>query len=97
MTKQELEKKLAVHRSELRKMGVVSVAVFGSVARNESTQESDVDLLVEFDRDIGLFHFFEIQHRLEEIIGAPKVDLIQKGAVHPALRERILSEAVNVA
>jgi predicted nucleotidyltransferase len=70
--------------------------VFGSVARDESTQKSDIDLLVEFDRVVGLFQLFEIQHRLEEIIGVPKVDLIQMGAIHPALRERILSEAVNV-
>jgi predicted nucleotidyltransferase len=97
LTKQELEKKLAAHRNELRKMGVVSLAVFGSVARNKSTQQSDIDLLVDFDRDVGLFHLFETQHRLEEIIGVLKVDLIQKGAIHPALRERILSEAVNVA
>ena len=97
MTKQEIEKKLAAHRSELRKMGVVSLAVFGSVARNESTQKSDVDLLVEFDREIGLFYLFEIQHRLEEIIGVSKIDLIQRSAIHPALREQILSEAVNVA
>jgi len=96
LTKQELEKKLAAHRSELQKLGVVSLAVFGSVARNKSTQKSDIDLLVDFDRDVGLFHLFEIQHRLEEIIGVPKIDLIQKGAIHPALRERILSEAVNV-
>lgn len=78
-------------------MGMVSLAVFGSVASNESTPQSDIDLLVEFDRDVGLFHFFEIQHRLEEFIGVNKVDLIQKGAIHPALREHILSEAVNVA
>lgn len=97
MTKQELEKKLAAHRPELRKMGVISLAVFGSVARNESTQRSDIDLLVDLDREVGLFHLFEIQHRLEEIIGVPKVDLLQKGAIHPALKERILSEAVNVA
>ena len=97
MTKEELEKKLAAHREELIEMGVVSLAVFGSVVRNESTPQSDIDLLVEFDRDVGLFYLFEIQHRLEEIIGVPKVDLIQKGAIHPALREHILSEAVNVA
>ena len=97
MTKTELEKKLAAHREELKQMGVVSLAVFGSVVRNESTAQSDIDLLVEFDRDVGLFHLFEIQHRLEEIIGVQKVDLIQKGAIHPALREHILSEAVNVA
>ena len=97
MTKKELEEKLAAHRQELKEMGVVSLAVFGSVARNESTRQSDIDLLIDFDRDVGLFYLFEIQHRLEEIIGVPKIDLIQKGAIHPALRERILSEAINVA
>ena len=97
LTKLEIERKLAAHRNELRKLGVISLAVFGSVARNEYTAKSDVDLLVEFDRDISLFHLFKIQHRLEEIIGVPKVDLLQKGAIHPALKKRILSEAVNVA
>ena len=97
MTKRELEKKLAAYRNEPRKMGIVSLAVFGSVARNESTPQSDIDLLIDFDRDVGLFHLFEIQHRLEEIIGVPKIDLIQTGAIHPALRKQILSEAVNVA
>ena len=97
MTKQELKKILAANRSELQKLGVVSLAVFGSVAREESTQQSDIDLLVDFDRDVGLFHLFELQHRLEEIIGVPKVDLIQKGAIHPAFQEQILTEAVNVA
>jgi predicted nucleotidyltransferase len=97
LTKKELEKKLAAHRRELREMGVASLAVFGSVVRNESTPQSDIDLLVEFDSDVGLFHLFAIQHRLEEIVGVPKIDLIQKGAIHPALRERILSAAANVA
>ena len=97
LTKKKLEKKLAAHRRELGEMGVVSLAVFGSVARNESTPQSDIDLLVEFDRDVGLFHLFEIQHRLEEIIGVPHIDLIQRGAIHPALQKQILSEAFNVA
>lgn len=97
LTKQELKKILAENRSELQKLGVVSLAVFGSVARDDSSPKSDIDLLVEFDSDISLFQFFEIQHRLEDIIGVPEVDLIQKSAVHPALRDQILSEAVNVA
>jgi hypothetical protein len=96
LTKKELENKLAAHRHELRNMGVVSLAVFGSVARDESTQQSDIDLLVDFDREVGLFYLFEIQHKLEDIIGVPKIDLIQRGAIHPALRDRILSEAINV-
>ena len=97
MTRKELKNKLTAHRHELRKLGVTSLSVFGSVARDEYTQQSDIDLLIDFDRDVGLFHLFEIQHRLEEIIGVPKIDLIQKGAIHPALRQQILSEAVNVA
>ena len=96
MTKKEIKDKLAAHQQELKKMGVISLAVFGSVARNESTQRSDIDLLVDFDRDVSLFYLFKIQHRLEEIIGVSKIDLIQKGAIHPALRQQILSEAVNV-
>ena len=96
LTRKELENKLSAHRHELKKMGVVSLAVFGSVARDESTQQSDIDLLVDFDREVGLFYLFEIQHKLEDIIGVPKIDLIQRGAIHPALRDRILSEAINV-
>ena len=45
---------------------------------------------------VGVLHFFTVQHRLEEILEVPKVDMVQKGALHPALRERILAEAVNV-
>ena len=78
-------------------MGVTSLALFGSAARNESSIESDVDFLVEFDRPVGLFHFFSVQHRLEEILGVRKVDLVQRGALHPALREHILAEAIDVA
>ena len=97
MKRKELQQKLQAHRHELRRLGVISLSVFGSVARDESTQQSDLDLLVDFDRDVGLFHLFELQHRLEEIIGVPKIDLIQKGAIRPSLRQQILSEAVNVA
>ncbi len=58
---------------------------------------SDVDLLVEFDRPVGLFDYFRVQHRLEEMLGVDKVDLIQPGALHPALKNRILAEAEHVA
>lgn len=88
---------LKAHLAELRAMGVASLALFGSVARNEARSDSDVDLLVEFDRPVGLFHFFRVQHMLEGILGVQRVDLVERGQEHPALRERILGEAVNVA
>lgn len=75
-------------------MGVRSLDLFGSVARGESRSDSDVDLIVDFDRPIGLFHFFRVQHRLEQVLGVP-VDLVMRDAVKRQLRERILAEAVR--
>ena len=77
MIKGELVDKLKAHRDELRRMGVASLTLFGSAAREEINEESDIDLLVEFDRVVGVFHFFRVQHFLEEILGVPKVDLVQ--------------------
>jgi hypothetical protein len=95
--RQDIRKRLAAHAEELRQLGVTSLALFGSAARNESSLESDVDLLVEFGRPVGLFHFFSVQHRLEQILDVKKVDLVQRGALHPALRDHILAEAIHVA
>jgi hypothetical protein len=95
VTRDEVKRVLAAHRAELAEVGVRSLEVFGSVARGEQRPESDVDLLVDFDRVIGLFHFFRVQRRLEELLGC-RVDLVMRQAVKPQLRERILAEAVSV-
>ena len=94
MQREELLAALSSHRDELREMGVSSLSVFGSAARNEARPDSDVDLLVEFDRPTGFFGLFRVQYRLEEILGC-KVDLVTRSGVHPALRDRIFAEAVN--
>ena len=76
--------------------GVKSLALFGSVVRDEATAASDVDLLVEFDgRPVGLFHLSRTQHYLETILGVPRVDLVLRDGIKPALRERILREAIR--
>jgi predicted nucleotidyltransferase len=75
---------------------VRSLELFGSVARGEARADSDVDLLVEFDGPVGLFHFFRVQRRLEEILGA-RVDLVMRDAVKPQLRERMFAEAIRAA
>ena len=86
---------LSRHREEIKALGVSSLALFGSAARNEAGPESDVDLLVEFDRPMGIFGFLDIKYRLEEILGV-KVDLVSRSGVHLALRDRIFAEAINV-
>jgi uncharacterized protein len=84
---------LSKHRHELRQVGVKSIALFGSVARREDKSESDIDLLVEFDRPVGLLAFLRLQHRLEDLLGR-RVDLVTPAALKRQLRDRILKEAV---
>jgi predicted nucleotidyltransferase len=96
MTVADARQKLSHHTEELASMGVRSLELFGSVARGEAGPASDVDLLVTFDRPIGLFHFVRVQRRLEAILGA-RVDLVMRDAVKRQLRERIYGEAVRAA
>jgi predicted nucleotidyltransferase len=95
VSREEVQRHLSEQRAELAEFGVRSLEIFGAVARGEAADASDVDLLVGFDRAIGLFHFFRVQHRLEEILGC-RVDLVMREAVKPQLRDRILGEAVRV-
>ncbi|MBI4339909.1 MAG: nucleotidyltransferase family protein [Chloroflexi bacterium] len=87
---------LAAHQAELRALGVKSLSVFGSVARGEARPDSDVDLLVEFDRPTGLFKFVEVKEYLESILGR-HVDLGTQQSLRPQLREKILAEAVRAS
>jgi predicted nucleotidyltransferase len=96
MTRDQVIQRLGGSRVELASLGVRSLDLFGSVARGESGPDSDVDLLVDFDKPIGLFHFFRVQRRIEEILGA-KVDLVMRDAVKRQLRDRIFAEAVRAA
>jgi predicted nucleotidyltransferase len=95
VTRGEVQRRLSDHRCELAELAVLSLDIFGSVARGEATPGSDVDLLVEFNRPIGLFHFFRVQRRLEQILGCG-VDLVMRDAVKPQLRDRIFRDAIRV-
>ena len=77
------------------RFAVRSLALFGSIARDTSRADSDVDLLVEFARPIGLLHVAKTALFLEELLGRP-VDLVLRRALLPELREGILAEAMDV-
>jgi uncharacterized protein len=94
VTREEVQRRLSEQRSELAKLGIRTLHIFGSVARGDAEPDSDVDLLVDFERAIGLFHFFRVQRQLEQILGC-RVDLVMREAVKPQLRERIFREAVR--
>jgi predicted nucleotidyltransferase len=92
----DILKKLDGQRTELVTAGVKSLALFGSLARDEAIDSSDVDLLVEFARPTGLLGLIALKHALERALEVEKVDLLTPGGLHPALKHRILSEAIRV-
>ncbi len=59
---------LKAHRMKLKEFSVKSLTLFGSVARDEATPKSDVDLLVEFEKPVGLLTFIRLQRYLETIL-----------------------------
>jgi uncharacterized protein len=92
----QLEKTLDIlrdRRQELQQFGVKSIALFGSVLREEIRPDGDIDILVEFDRPVGLFTFLRLRYRLENLMGR-RIDLVTPPALKRQLRERILEEAV---
>ena len=95
MKRNEIFVIISAHQADLRERGVKNLAVFGSVARGDSSESSDVDVLVEFNRPVGLFEFVRLKLLLEDWVGG-QVDLVTPDAIHPALRERILKEAIYV-
>lgn len=95
MNRSEVIKKLAKHRDELKtRFAISSLSLFGSVARNQATPESDLDILVSFQETPGLLKFLELKAHLESLCQCP-VDLVAEKALKKQLREQILQEALD--
>lgn len=87
-----IQKNMGFLRSEY---SIKSVGVFGSFSRGEEKRSSDIDILVEFSRPVGMFKFIELEEYLTKLIGK-KVDLVTKKALKPAIKEEILQEVIYV-
>lgn len=94
MNVQTISERLQEHQTDLEQLGVASLALFGSTARGDVSPGSDVDLLIEFSRPVGLFHFLEVKEFLEQVLGR-RVDLVTKAALKPQLREAVLDKAIE--
>lgn len=93
-TIEEIKKILNEHLPMLKeKYGVKKIGIFGSYIRNEARNNSDLDLLVEFDRTIDLLMFINLENYLSDILGI-KVELIMKDALKPRIGKNILKEVV---
>lgn len=87
---------LKSRKRQLKKYGIHSLSVFGSVARGQARENSDVDILVDFEKPVGLFEYARLKMYLEGVLGR-EVDLVTPEALRKELREDILREAIRAA
>ncbi|HEV7590731.1 MAG TPA: nucleotidyltransferase family protein [Longimicrobium sp.] len=95
MRREDVIRSIREHLPDLDKFDVRSIAVFGSVARDEATTGSDVDVLVEFGR-ATFDGYMGLKFFLEDLLGV-RVDVATVDSLKPRVRARVLREAVNVA
>ena len=95
MTKiDKLRQTLAKHKNELRReYNVKIIGLFGSYIRGEQKKKSDLDVLVDFSKPIGLLKFGTLEEHLSGLTGV-KVDLVMKSAIKPGIGRYILREVV---
>jgi hypothetical protein len=92
MNSDEILRKLEENREPIRGFGVRRLGIFGSYARGEQTEASDIDFLVEFDRPT-FENYFGLKFFLEKLFGC-KVDLVFNDTIKPRIRNTILEETV---
>jgi len=92
----EILRLLAQHRPRYVELGVRSLAVFGSVARGEATDYSDVDVLVDFGGPARFSQYMDLKFLLEDLLGC-KVDLVTERGLRDRVRPYVERDAVRVA
>lgn len=95
LTRTAILELLSRHAAELTSLGARWLALFGSFARDEATDASDVDLLVDLDHHT-FDRYMDLKFRLEDLLGR-RVDLVLVESLKPRVRDRILREAIRAA
>ncbi|MDO9256436.1 MAG: nucleotidyltransferase domain-containing protein [Bacteroidales bacterium] len=85
--------KLKLSKSELIKFGVVRIGLFGSVSRNESNKDSDVDILIDFNSESETYeNYINVCSFLESIFKGSKLDIVTEKGLSPFIGPYILKE-----
>ena len=87
---------LRAHQTDLERFGIKSLALFGSVARDEAGPESDLDLLLEFEGAATYDRYMGLKLYLEDLLGS-RVDLVMRKALKARMLPSVEREAVHVA
>ena len=92
----EAMRKLREHEAELRQLGVQHLYLFGSTARGEAGEDSDVDLFFDYEKGkLGLFGLMDVKEQTSRILGC-KADIMTRDSLHKVLRARIEASALQV-
>jgi predicted nucleotidyltransferase len=96
MQRGEVIAKLKQHEADLRRLGVEHLYLFGSTARDEAREDSDVDLFFDYERGkLGLFELMDVKEETSRILGR-KADIMTRDSLHKVLRSRIEASALQV-
>jgi predicted nucleotidyltransferase len=96
MNREEAIDRLRAHEADLKRLGVEHLYLFGSTARGEAGDDSDVDLFFDHEKGkLGLFELMDVKERAADILGQ-KADVMTRNSLHPRLRKRIEESAVLV-
>src|SRR5690348_17101719 len=88
--------RLKDHETELRQLGVEHLYLFGSTARGEAREDSDVDLFFDYERGkLGLYELMDVKEQTSRILGR-KADVMTRDSLHKVLRSRIEASALQV-
>lgn len=96
MQRDEVIAKLKQHEADLQRLGVEHLYLFGSTARDEAHEDSDVDLFFDYERGkLGLFELMDVKEETSRILGH-KADIMTRDSLHKVLRSRIEASALQV-
>lgn len=94
-TLEEVKRILSAHKEEIKKKyGVIIIGLFGSYVRNEQNKTSDIDILIEIEKPIGL-KYFELWDYIEKLLGC-EVDLVRAKLLREEIKDEILREVVSI-
>jgi predicted nucleotidyltransferase len=96
MKRDEAISRLRQHEADLKRLGVDHLYMFGSTARGEAKEDSDIDLFFDHEKGkLGLFELMDVKERTSSILGH-RAEITTRNSLHPRLRKRIEESAVLV-
>ena len=96
MTRDEVMRRLKDHQVEMQRLGVEHLFLFGSAARGEAREDSDIDLFFDHpEGSLGLFQLMDVKEAAARILGC-KTDIMTRRSLHPVLKQQIEASALQV-